>query len=114
MPRTPDVRHDVFLHDPGKLTMGILDRLKPQPRWKHADPAIRLDAVRELDDQIELATLVEADSDARVRRAAIGKATDPQVLGRAARADADEETRDRAADRLVALATAGDTPEPDA
>ena len=87
--------------------MGILDKLKPTPRWKHADPAVRLEAVRELDDPIELAVLAETDSDARVRRAAIPRTTDPAVLGRVASADADPETRDRAADRLVALATAG-------
>ena len=87
--------------------MGILDKLKPTPRWKHADPAVRLEAVRELDDPIELAVLAESDADARVRRAAIPRTVDPAVLGRVASADADPETRDRAADRLVALATAG-------
>ena len=87
--------------------MGILDKLKPTPRWKHTDPAVRLEAVRELDDPIELAALAEGDSDARVRRAAIPRTVDLAVLGRVASADADPETRDRAADRLVALATAG-------
>ena len=87
--------------------MGLLDKLKPTPRWKHADPAVRLEAVRELDDPIELAALAESDSDARVRRAAIPRTVDTAVLGRVASADADPETRDRASDRLVALATAG-------
>jgi hypothetical protein len=87
--------------------MGLLDKLKPTPRWKHADPAVRLEAVRELDDPIELAILAETDTDARVRRAAIPRTVDPAVLGRVAAGDADPETRDRAADRLVALATAG-------
>ncbi len=87
--------------------MGFLDRLKPTPRWKHADPAVRLEAVRELDDAAELAILAETDSDARVRRAAIPRTVDPAVLGRVAAGDADPETRDRAADRLVALATTG-------
>ena len=87
--------------------MGLLDKLKPQPRWKHADPAVRLEAVRELDDAAELAVLAESDSDARVRRAAICRISDPGVLGRVAAGDADPETRDRAADRLLALATAG-------
>jgi hypothetical protein len=62
--------------------MGLLDKLKPQPRWKHADPALRLEAVRELDDAAELAVLAESDPDARVRRAAICRITDPAVLGR--------------------------------
>lgn len=86
--------------------MGILDKLKPQPRWKHADPAVRLEAVRELDDAAELAVLAETDPDARVRRAAIPGTTDAAVLGRVADGDADQENRDRAADRLLALATA--------
>jgi hypothetical protein len=87
--------------------MGFLDKLKPQPRWKHTDPAVRLEAVRELDDPAELASLAESDPDARVRRAAIARTTDPALLGRVAAGDADAETRDRAADRLLALATAG-------
>ena len=87
--------------------MGFLDKLKPQPRWKHADPAVRLEAVRELEDAVELAQLAETDPDARVRRAAVPGTQDPEVLGRVASNDADPETRDRAADRLVALATTG-------
>ena len=35
--------------------MGFLDKLKPTPRWKHADPAVRLEAVRELEDPAEFA-----------------------------------------------------------
>ena len=85
--------------------MGLLDKLKPQPRWKHADPAVRLEAVRELDDQAELAILAELDPDARVRRSATARIADPAVLGRIAASDADAEARDRAADRLLALAT---------
>jgi hypothetical protein len=92
--------------------MGLLDKLKPQPRWKHADPAVRLEAVRDLDDPVELGTLAETDPDVRVRRAAICRLRDAEVLGRVAAADADAETRDRAADRLVALATAAEDGEP--
>jgi hypothetical protein len=87
--------------------MGFLDKLKPTPRWKHTDPAVRLEAVRELDDAAELAILAETDPDARVRRAAIPRTADAAVLGRMASGDADPETRDRAADRLVAMATTG-------
>ena len=88
--------------------MGFLDKLKPVPRWKHADPAVRLEAVRELDDPAELAGLAESDPDARVRRAAIPRVVDTEVLGRVASKDADTETRDRAADRLAALAAGAD------
>lgn len=84
--------------------MGILDKLKPQPRWKHADPAVRLEAVAELDDPSEIAALAEGDVDPQVRRAAIAKVGDPGVLGRVAAADADPRARDAAADRLLALA----------
>jgi hypothetical protein len=83
--------------------MGILDKLKPQPRWKHADPAIRLEAVRDLDDHTELAGLAESDPDGRVRRAAVGRITDPDVLGRCA-ADSDSSVKDAASDRLAELA----------
>lgn len=87
--------------------MGFLDKLKPTPRWKHTDPAVRLEAVRELDDPAELAVLAESDPDARVRRAAIPRIADTEVLGRVASRDSDTETKDRAADRLIALATTG-------
>lgn len=83
--------------------MGILDKLKPQPRWKHADPAVRLEAVRDLDDHIELAGLAESDPDAKVRRAAVARIADPDVLGRCA-ADSDPSVKDAASDRLAELA----------
>ncbi|MSO49175.1 MAG: DUF349 domain-containing protein [Acidobacteria bacterium] len=85
--------------------MGILDKLKPQPRWKHADPAIRLEALRELTDPVELATMADSDPDAKVRRAAIDVVSDPAVLGRVTTTDADQALKDAAADRLLALAT---------
>jgi DNA polymerase III psi subunit len=91
--------------------MGLLDKLKPQPRWKHTDAAVRLEAVRELEDQIELAALAETDTDLRVRRAAVAKLTDPAALGRIVAAESDADARDRAADRLTAFATSPETDE---
>jgi hypothetical protein len=88
--------------------MGFLDKLKPQPRWKHADPSIRLEALRDLDDPTALAHLAESDPDIRVRRAAIARTADPDALGRIASGDADPDTCDRAAERLLALATGAD------
>jgi Domain of Unknown Function (DUF349) len=88
--------------------MSFLDKLKPQPRWKHSDPTIRLEAVRELEDAAELAVLAETDPDPRVRRAAVAGTSDPSVLGRIANADGDNDVRDRAADRLAALAVEPD------
>jgi len=90
--------------------MGFLDKLKPQPRWKHADAAVRLEALRDLEDPIELAVLAETDADPRVRRAALARVDDPATLGRIAAGDTDSEARDRAADRLLALA-GGSNPE---
>lgn len=89
--------------------MGLLDKLKPQPRWKHADPAVRLEALKELDDPIELAAIAETDPDAKVRRAAVARLADAEVLGRISSHDPDADTRDRASERLLAIATtAGD------
>jgi len=87
--------------------MSILDKLKPQPRWKHADPAVRLESLRELDDPLELALLAETDPDARVRRAVLAQIDDPVVLTRVASGDTDAEAKDQAAERLFALATTG-------
>ncbi len=92
--------------------MGILDRLKPQPRWKHSDAVVRLQAIPELGDAIALAALAEHDPDAEVRTAALAKVVDPVVLGRVTTADADRGVRDAAADRLLTLAL--DTSNPDA
>src|SRR5687768_1891346 len=85
--------------------MCILDRLKPHPRWKPVDATVRLEAIRELDDQLELSVLGETDPDTKVRRAVVAKLTDPGVLGRIATTDTDPETVERASDRLVALAS---------
>jgi hypothetical protein len=52
--------------------MSFLDRFKPQPRWKHADPVVRAAAVAEIPDGAEhrgvLTELAELDEDVRVRR----------------------------------------------
>jgi len=91
--------------------MGILDRLKPQPRWKHSDPVVRLQAIPELGDAIELAALAEHDPDAKVRTAALAKVVDSVVLGRVTTSDTDRGVRDAAADRLLALALDASNPE---
>ncbi|HYC00142.1 MAG TPA: DUF349 domain-containing protein [Candidatus Limnocylindrales bacterium] len=91
--------------------MGIFDRLKPQPRWKHPDAAVRRTAIADLDDAVELATLAEHDPDAEVRAAAVAKVADPVVLGRVGASDADAGVRDAAAERLLALALDAANPE---
>jgi len=91
--------------------MGLLDKLKPQPRWKHADPTIRLEALRDLEDPVELAILAESDPETRVRKAAVTKVADAGVLGRVAASDADDDVRERAAERLFAIAAAPEADE---
>ena len=89
--------------------MSFLDRFKPQPRWKHVDPAIRAAAVPEIPDDDEhrdvIADLARMDDDVRVRRAAIGCLTDVARLADLARAEVDVDLRREITDRLVLIAT---------
>lgn len=89
--------------------MGILDKLRPTPRWKHVDPAIRLDAIAEIDDAATLAEVATTDADARVRRRALERIDDTAVIASIAASDADEGVRDAAADALVEIATGAST-----
>jgi hypothetical protein len=86
--------------------MGILEKLRPQPRWKHADPAVRAAAVYDLrpDDADALRTLAREDAEARVRRAAVTRLDDVTLLGEIARTDPDEEVRADAIRGLAGLA----------
>ncbi|HEV3485477.1 MAG TPA: hypothetical protein VG106_08720, partial [Vicinamibacterales bacterium] len=71
--------------------MSFLDRFKPQPRWKHADPAVRAAAVAEIPDDAEHERVVEelaqADEDVRVRRAAADRVRNVAVLVALARSE---------------------------
>jgi hypothetical protein len=86
--------------------MGILEKLRPQPRWKHADPAVRAAAVYDLgpDEGDALRTLAREDSEARVRRAAVTRLDDLALLGEIARTDPDDEVRADAIRGLAGLA----------
>lgn len=89
--------------------MALLDRLRPQPAWKHADPAVRLaslDTLAESEHGV-IATLARSDDSPRVRRAAIARLTDADVLGTIARGDVDTQVRSDALARLLALALDG-------
>ncbi len=90
--------------------MSFLDRFKPQPRWKHADPAIRAAAVSEIPDDSEnrgaIEELAMGDEDVRVRGAAIARVTDVALLARLSRWERDPDLRRRVEERLVAVATA--------
>src|SRR5215218_9030031 len=90
--------------------MSFLDRFKPQPRWKHADAAVRAAAVAEIpEDEESAATLRELaseDEDVRVRRAASARLRDAADILPLARAERDDELRRELIERLVAIATA--------
>lgn len=94
--------------------MGFLDRFKPQPRWKHPDPATRVAAVESLPDEEQdlLRGIALEDPDPSVRRAAIARLNDPALLATVARQDADESVRAEARELIVGLAR--DTGDADA
>lgn len=94
--------------------MGILEKLRPQPRWKHADPGVRAAAVYEMGpDEVDLLLgLVREDADSRVRRAAVVRLSDVDVLAEVARTDPDEEVRAEAIRGLTGLAAETDDPAP--
>jgi hypothetical protein len=88
--------------------MSFLDRFKPQPRWKHADPAVRAAAVRDIpeDDEhrVAIEELAASDPDVRVRTAAVDRIADVPVLARLARTEQDPDLRRILTDRLVEIA----------
>jgi hypothetical protein len=90
--------------------MGLLDKLRPQAKWKHADPAIRLEGLGDIDDgdQATLAALATDDPDARVRRTAAGRVTDATTLAAIVRNESDPAVREHAAGRLTSVAEHGD------
>ena len=86
--------------------MGILEKLRPQPRWKHADPGVRAAAVYELgpEEADALRQLAREDAEARVRRAAVTRLSDVAELGEIARTDPDDDVRAEAVRGLAGLA----------
>jgi uncharacterized protein DUF349 len=90
--------------------MGILEKLRPIPRWKHADPSVRAAAVYDIgpDEGDALRALAREDADARVRRAAATRLDDAGELAEIARTDPDEEVRTEAIRGLAGLAAEAD------
>jgi hypothetical protein len=90
--------------------MGILEKLRPTPRWKHADPSVRAAAVYDIgpDEGDALRALAREDADPRVRRAAVTRLDDAGVLAEIARTDPDEEVRTEAVRGLAGLAAEAD------
>ncbi|MCS6912696.1 MAG: DUF349 domain-containing protein [Myxococcota bacterium] len=79
--------------------MGFLDLFRP--KWRHSSAEVRAEAVRHLgaDEASLLAHIGKKDQDARVRRLAIKKIEDPEVLIEIARSDPEESLRRAAQDR---------------
>src|SRR5260370_39622045 len=92
--------------------MGFTDLFRP--KWKHSDPDVRAEAVRSLgDDQAALlATIAKSDGDARVRRIALKRIVDADVLSELAAHDPAEHLRKAAAAKteegLASAANPGD------
>jgi hypothetical protein len=96
--------------------MALLDRFRSLPVTKHPDPDIRLAHVEGLamDERDQLASFAREDDSAKVRRAAVGKLMDPEVLALVVRDDADAAVRTQAAAMLrdIALEAFEETSEP--
>ncbi|HXG55202.1 MAG TPA: DUF349 domain-containing protein [Vicinamibacterales bacterium] len=90
--------------------MSFLDRFKPQPKWKHADPGVRAASIPDIPDDAEhlvvLQELAREDADLRVRRAAGARLSRVEDVVQLARSERDEELKREYADRLVGIATA--------
>ena len=86
--------------------MGILEKLRPHPRWKHPDPGVRAAAVYDLgpEESDALCALAREDTEARVRRAAVTRIDAVSVLGDIGRTDPDEEVRSEAVRGLAGIA----------
>jgi hypothetical protein len=86
--------------------MGILEKLRPQPRWKHADPSVRAAAVYDLgpEESEILHALAREDADPRVRRAAVTCLDAVSALGEIGRTDPDEDVRSEAMRSLAGIA----------
>ncbi|OFW06166.1 MAG: hypothetical protein A3I61_18520 [Acidobacteria bacterium RIFCSPLOWO2_02_FULL_68_18] len=92
--------------------MGILEKLRPQPRWKHADPSVRVASVYDLgaEDTDALHALAREDPEPRVRRAAVSRIDEVPLLAEVARTDPDEEVRAEAVRGLAGIGAEADAP----
>jgi hypothetical protein len=92
--------------------MSFLDRFKLQPKYKSADPDVRVAGVQELSESTEdmavLAGLAREDADARVRQAAAARVSDVAVLAAIAAGESDDELRLEVLDRLARFAASSD------
>jgi hypothetical protein len=88
--------------------MSFLDRFKLQPKYKSADPDVRISAVQELggdpEDAAVLAEIAREDAEPRVRRAAAARVQEIPVLAALAVSDPDEGVRSDVSERLAVVA----------
>lgn len=93
--------------------MGFLDHFKPQPKWKHADSAVRAAAVEALPDEEQdlLRSIALEDPEAAVRRTAVSRLGDVALLARIAREDAHESVRAEARELVLGVARDATDPE---
>ncbi len=78
--------------------MGLLDLFRP--KWRHSSVEVRSEAVRHLDsDDGALAEVALKDPESMVRRLAIKKIVDVDLLARIAEGDSDEALRKSAAEK---------------
>lgn len=89
--------------------MPLLDRFRARPAWQSRDAETRAAAVRELsaDQQDVLGEIARTDEDARVRRAAVKRLTDPAALAQCVQGDGDEGVRAEAMELLLGMAVNG-------
>jgi hypothetical protein len=88
--------------------MSFLDRFKLQPKYRSADPDVRISAVQDLgdgpDDAALLAAIAREDAEPRVRRAAAARVEEVAVLAALMVSDADEGLRSEISVRLAGVA----------
>jgi len=85
--------------------MGLLDLFRP--KWKHSNPEVRKLAIEKINDRQLLAQIAVIDTDGEVRKAAISKIEDQNTLIQIAKNASDEDVRVAAAERFGALSLYG-------
>ena len=78
--------------------MKLLEKLRPLPGWQSEDPSVRAATVRDLggDSWALLVEIARHDEDPAVRREAVGRIQDIEILAAIAVDDADEVVREQA------------------
>ena len=86
--------------------MGIADLFRP--KWKHSDAEVRATAVQKLgpEEMEALVAIASNDDDPAVRRIAIKKIDDPEILAKLAQNDPERTLQRMAADKANGILTA--------